>query len=500
MSISLDVGYPLYGAQYVDPHSVVVTGGGGEGNNGIPNKITHLSIKESGLNIVDEFEFPGGSDSPTAMDLRNCVLVVSMNESSANVKKGENKHLKKYIFDKDQEKNFKFVDSSDVEESKDPNDYLKAVILSNDGSLTLTLNSKVPSTLRLINTESLKVEHTIEDEKEIKDIAFSPSSKSIAYVTETSLVLYNIHTKEIFKHDRFTTNYSLTKLRFIEDDKIVCAVNLKNKAGVLLLESHLIPDEENPSKLILKTKKAKVFTSKFNKITGFDIFKDSLAAVAGNDNSISLVDLDDFTQCKRYEKVHTFAITKVAFSPDGTSVVSVSAASTVSVIRVPENIKVRYTSIKWTFYILMFAVVFSYLKNQITDDQWNAVNNLAHELFDDGFVHPQQHSSTVIQHTESLTIDGSVDTAFGVANVMPAMPASVSFDASTTLENHDEVQEIDAAFGAANVISPLSKDVGGDTAETTITTTVIETETRIVIDDDVVEVVTESINYTEETH
>lgn len=39
-SATLDVGYPIYAAKFINNKTVLVAGGGGEGNNGIPNKIT----------------------------------------------------------------------------------------------------------------------------------------------------------------------------------------------------------------------------------------------------------------------------------------------------------------------------------------------------------------------------------------------------------------------------------------------------------------------------
>lgn len=41
----IDVGYPVFAAQFLDDDRLVIGGGGGEGNNGIKNKIvrTHVS-------------------------------------------------------------------------------------------------------------------------------------------------------------------------------------------------------------------------------------------------------------------------------------------------------------------------------------------------------------------------------------------------------------------------------------------------------------------------
>lgn len=465
MSLRLDVGYPLYGAQYVDSNAIVVTGGGGEGNNGIPNKISHIAIKGGKLEVVDEYEFQGATDSPTSLDIVKDTLIVSVNSTSENVKKGNNKHLQRYSFNKDEEKNFKFDLSVDLEKSKDPNEYQKVVVLSRDGKQVLALSSKTPSTLRLVDSETLTLRRTFVEEKEIKDANLSPSGKAVAYITDTKLVLHNLETNETYEHNRFTSNYVLSKVKLLSDKKIIVGVNLKNKAGILLLESNLIKDEEKDNQLVLKTKKARVVTDKVKKITGLDIYSDKLAAIAGNDNSITIVDLQDFTLCKIYPKVHSFAITKVVFAPDGKTVASVSAASTLSVITIPDNIAVKYTGLKWTAYILLVALFISFVKRQVPDEQWTAVNVFIHELFDDGQIDPEEY--------ERLSLSWESAEA----------AKTLSLEAEATKALADGVEYVNAS--------------DEEVETTTTTTTRIVLETHTLIDDDIVNVVTKSNANTE---
>lgn len=529
---TLDIGYPLYGAQFADNDTLIVTGGGGEGNNGIKNKMSHVAIKGKKLAVVDEFEFPGVNDSPTAFDYKKGVALVSMNAASETVKKGDNKHLKKFAFNKDEEKKqFKFLQSVDTEKSTNPDDYQKLILMSEDGTTAICVSSAVPSVLRVIDVDTLTVKQSFkEEEAEIKDASLSPSGSAIAYVTEKKLVLFSFKTKKAYMHERFTSNYLLSKVHCLSDTKVCVGVNLKNKAGILLLQSELTTEEEKPDVIILKTKKAKVVTNAVTKMTGLAVYNNSIGAIAGSDNSISIVDMDDFSLCKRYQKVHTFAVTRVVFSPDGTQVASVSAASTISVIKLPDNIKTKYTILKWSTYILIFTIVFSFLKSQISDEQWETVKDVLETIFDDGLDDPAERARMeMIGQTHGFPqrvvfdeepTQEELERAFGIANVMPNAKVTVKFKKDELAEGiaYELVNQgdLETALGSSNIMPNAEQDVNAADDETetineveteTITETIIETvieatdittETKIVIEEeDIVKIVTESIAHTD---
>ena len=60
--------YPLYACKFIADDLLLVTGGGGEGNNGIDNKITLLSIENNKIKKFRELKLSDDSDSPTCMD------------------------------------------------------------------------------------------------------------------------------------------------------------------------------------------------------------------------------------------------------------------------------------------------------------------------------------------------------------------------------------------------------------------------------------------------
>lgn len=75
----LDVGYPVFAAKFLSDDRLVIAGGGGEGNNGIRNKISVLdvdldaaassSVTKKPIQISTEVELPRSEDNPTSIDI-----------------------------------------------------------------------------------------------------------------------------------------------------------------------------------------------------------------------------------------------------------------------------------------------------------------------------------------------------------------------------------------------------------------------------------------------
>lgn len=371
-----DVGFPVYGAKFFDDKTLVVTGGGGEGNNGIPNKITVLNVDYADsvqLESKKSFEIEGKNDSPTCLDISGNTVLIGCNENSTNIKNGQNKHLRKFKLT--DEKEITFDSSADIEETKDPNDYQKFVTISKDGSIAAVVSSKVPSTIKVIDPKTLKVLDVIDEKDEINDVHISPNSKQIAYITDSSLVVVENSEKPILKYDRFAPTYNLTKVKFTKDGDLIVAVNLRNKLGVLL--AHVIFEDD-----ALRVKKARVVNSKTQKITALDV-SDKLVAVSGNDSSIIIAGLEHFDVYKTLKQVHTFAITKVIFSPNGKYLASTSVANTVNVIKIPEDIAKSYFWLKFHIFVVLFALFAYYLINAIPQEKFDEFDKLIHYLFDE---------------------------------------------------------------------------------------------------------------------
>ena len=84
-SATIDVGYPIYGVKFMNSKTLVVAGGGGEGNHGIPNKINVLksnfkvSDSKRRLQRFREITLPSNEDSLNVWILLN--WLVKMNST-----------------------------------------------------------------------------------------------------------------------------------------------------------------------------------------------------------------------------------------------------------------------------------------------------------------------------------------------------------------------------------------------------------------------------------
>lgn len=445
MSAQLQLQFPVYGAAFQDDDHFIVAGGGGEGNNGIPNKVSRVKIGggkgKPTVNIIDELEYKGDSATGLVVNGKDSIIV-GINDISENIKIGENKHLRKFKLSGDEEK-ISFSRSVDIEHTKDPEIYQKAISSSKDASVIAVLSTrKEPSFVRIVD-QDLKLIKSIEiEEKEVKDIAVSPNGKFVAYITDQEIHVINLETGEDIEYKRSPKNYSYTKVEFDTDSAIYIAVSLTSIKGALLLKLEITPalpgtenEERKETENELKFGKAKVITNSFSKITSLDIFNSDLIAVAGNDNSIIILSSDDFFVYKTLKNVHKFAITNIEFSPNGKYLLSSSAASTVNIYEIPDGIKTRLTWLWYALTALLISMVYYWLKSQITDAQWAEIDEWMHYLFDEP-VELDQYGN-VIQSTyyntatPSFTDNICTENALTIDQLSTTIPAASEVEAVT---------------------------------------------------------------------
>lgn len=333
VTANCSIGYPVYGAKFLNSHMLLVAGGGGEGNNGIPNKLTVLRVDFGKKKVIKRFReitLDPNDDSPTTLDVANDIILMGCNENSAKIRSGEgNHHLRKFVYENE---HLKYVAGIDFDRSKQPEDYTKLIYLSRDGSVGAIASSAIPTVIRIIDPKELTEKYEIETGHEVKDMHFAPDGKVISYITATTLEVISIVTgRFIIRKTDFDSNYSLSKIKFLTDDIVLIAATLKKGSGIVMIKISL----RSGSATALKTK---LITNKFKGVTAMDVdIKNELAVLAGSDNSLALVKLKDLSLGRIFKQVHAFAITRVAFSPDSNLIASVSAANTVHVIQVPQN-------------------------------------------------------------------------------------------------------------------------------------------------------------------
>lgn len=421
---------------------LLVAGGGGEGNNGIPNKLTALRVDFQKKKVIKRFReitLDPNDDSPTTLDVANDIILLGCNENSAKIKNGEgNNHLRKFVYENE---HLKFVAAVDFDNSILPEDYTKLIYISRDGTVSAIASSKVPTVIRIIDPRDLTEKYEIETGHEVKDMHFAPDGKVISYITASTLEVISIVTgRFIIRKTDFEKNYILSKIRFLTDDTVLIAASLKKGNGIVMIKISL----KSGSASVLKTK---LVTNKFKGVTSMDVdAKNQLAVIAGNDNSIALVKLNDFSLGKLFKQVHNFAITRVTFSPDSNYFASVSAANTVHIIKVPENYALSTSIWKklWTFFINFVVIVILAILGQISykydvhnkvytyvKDQYNARQNnssIPNDIFKQTTLIGDIVSvQTVTKHlsTDKITVDTS---KFLSNTINPASTYVASFE------------------------------------------------------------------------
>ncbi|QEU59958.1 Sec12/Sed4 [Kluyveromyces lactis] len=329
-----NIGYPVYGAKFLDNSTLLVAGGGGEGNNGIPNKISALKVDFQKKKIVKRFRelsLDDNDDSPTTLDYANNVILIGCNEGSEKIKSGKgNNHLRKYVFHNE---HLKFVASIDLDGSSKPEEYTKLTYLSPDASVAAIASSKVPTVIRIVNPTNLRETYEVETGNDVKDLHFSPDGKVLSYITASTLEVMSVVTGNfIVRKTDFDSNWKMSKIRFIDQDNVIIAATLAKGTGIVLIKVSL---KSGVAKIV----KSKIITSKFKGVTSLDVDPSgNLVALAGNENSVVIVTLRNFRIVKFLKQVHNFAITRLVFSPDSKLLASVSAANTVHILKVAPNL------------------------------------------------------------------------------------------------------------------------------------------------------------------
>ncbi|KAG7660822.1 SED4 [[Candida] subhashii] len=352
-SANINVGYPILATKFIDNKTILVAGGGGEGKHGVPNNITAIrcgfKVSDHGriLQKFREIKLPANEDSPQCLDTcrmdeeAQFNILIGCNQSYELLSQMNiNNNVRKYIYTKDE--HLRFVDAAQFEEeiNADAGDYPKVMRVSNDNSIACLLTSTVPSQLYIFNPDSLDLKYKYKPERqvEIKDVALSPGTgKTICFISSSSSIdtvssdngTLISTTTQIPKVAKQLQQYILSKLKFINEDEVIITASVRGGKGATLLKYNI-----KTNRLI----KAKIISKKFNNIVGLDIsLARDLIAVVGNDLSLTLIKLSTFNVLTTMKNLHEFAITSVAFSPNGTKLATGSAANTLHVLKIPRD-------------------------------------------------------------------------------------------------------------------------------------------------------------------
>lgn len=355
-SVTIDLGYPVYATKFIDSKTIIATGGGGQGNNGIPNKITAVKCSfkvadsKKRLQKYREIVLPKNEDSPMCLDIakngaggeEGHSVFIGCNQSTELLKSMSiNNNLRKYNFTT--EEHLRFVDAAQLEENlsiDNKGDYPKIIRLSSHCSLGCLMTSHYPSVIYVFNPELLELnfKYKPKEDVEILDFHLSPDDdgKTLCYITSSSIETISTITSNHLSSSNSNpatkkefSSVNLSKVRYVDNSNVIITASLKNGKGVCIYK-YSISEQSIISKCVI--------SKKTRSITAFDIsMRQDLIALAGNDTSVTLVKLSNFKVLKTFKQLHTFAITSVSFSPNGSKLASVSAANTLHVMKIPHN-------------------------------------------------------------------------------------------------------------------------------------------------------------------
>lgn len=376
-STELKVDFPIFGIKFIDNKTVLAVGGGGEGNNGIPNKITavkcSLKVKDKTrrLQKYREITLPSNEDSPMCVETASVIsdddtnhyIFVGCNQSSALIKNmNVNNNLRKYGFTDDE--HLKFLDAVQFDHAvlaDSLGSYPKVIRLSPNSEVGAFMTSQEPSEVYIFRPDHLELVAKIRSSNggTVNDFHVSQNDgRTLCLVTSSTVEIvgtFNGHTESVssVKADKKTAKalakYNLSKVRFISDSVVVITGSLKSGKGAYILRYDI-----TKHKLLNETQVHK----KGVVVVDIDVSTaQNLIALANNNQSVSLLRLSDFKVLSNIKNLHEFALTSVSFSPSGTKLASGSASHSLNVMPIPKDYA-KGTSFIWSlFKFLMFVFV-----------------------------------------------------------------------------------------------------------------------------------------------
>lgn len=372
----LNTGYPIFGIKFIDNKTVLAVGGGGEGSNGVPNKITavkcSLKVKDQNrrLQKYREITLPPNEDSPMCVDAARTIgddgnknnIFVGCNQSTALIKNmNVNNNLRKYGFS--DEEHLLFLDAVQYENAvlaESVGEYPKIISMSPESEIGAFMTSHLPSEVSIFRPDSLELVAKIRasTEGEVKDFQVSQDNgKSLCLVTSSTIEVISTATgrpesssaQADKKSIKVLAKYNLSKMRFISDTNIVVTGALKNGKGTGILRYDIVNHKVVQESLV---------TKKNVLVVAMDVsVPQNLIALAGNDICVTFLRLSDLKVISTVPKLHQFALTSLSFSPSGTKLASGSASQTLNVMPIPPNFA-KGSSFVWSFFkLLMFFFV-----------------------------------------------------------------------------------------------------------------------------------------------
>ncbi|AJQ31974.1 Sed4p [Saccharomyces cerevisiae YJM1356] len=423
-SANYDVGYPIYGAKFINEGTLLVAGGGGQFNSSFPNKITALKVnfqKKKHIRRFREITLDSIDDAPTSLDCNNNLILVGCNElfndsSMENV----NHHLRKFVFEQE---HLKFVASIDFNRTTDPSVFTKFVYINQRATVAAIASSEVPTVIRIIDPRNLTENYEIETGREVNDLHFAPNGILLSYITSNSLEVASVRDGNfVARKTDFDKNLVLSNIRFLNDNTLLVAASLSNSDGVSLLKLGV----SSKGVKILKTAS---FMFDLNGITSMDVSPNKkFVALSSNDNSVAIVSVEMLKLVQLVPRVHESTITKVTFSPDSRYLASTSMGNTINVLKLSGTSSSILRNI-WKFFLNFVLLVV--LAGAI---------QLGYKHNVHGFIYKHAHDIYKSKFKENTTIDQGSSSYFTINDDYRGITESADIISATDVASDIETE------------------------------------------------------------
>ncbi|KAK9241391.1 hypothetical protein V1525DRAFT_393018 [Lipomyces kononenkoae] len=338
-SFSLDIGYPAYAAEFASDKTLIVAGGGGEGKNGVANKISVLNIDpvEKKIEIANEKVLTKDEDSPMSLDItEEGVIAVGVNSSTATIRTGKNEHLR--LFKLESDNRVETQERVQLFAAKHGEEYQKCTRFSPAATYLAVASSM--GILHCLAFPSLQSQFPAIDisesgsESDIQDVDFSCNEKLLSFTTPKSVTLLSAVSGEKIAEYYPPPASTFRGVRFASDDTLILISNHARRRGASILKLTL------PSDIYLTKQQCqspirsvRSLHAGIKAVTALDC-RESIACIAGADLSVAVVRTDTLREVKIVRHAHTFPVTKVVINPAGTMMASTSVAQSVVVVRI----------------------------------------------------------------------------------------------------------------------------------------------------------------------
>ncbi|CAI5241223.1 ASB_HP2_G0006300.mRNA.1.CDS.1 [Saccharomyces cerevisiae] len=476
-SANYDVGYPIYGAKFINEGTLLVAGGGGQFNSSFPNKITALKVnfqKKKHIRRFREITLDSIDDAPTSLDCNNNLILVGCNElfndsSMENV----NHHLRKFVFEQE---HLKFVASIDFNRTTDPSVFTKFVYINQRATVAAIASSEVPTVIRIIDPRNLTENYEIETGREVNDLHFAPNGILLSYITSNSLEVASVRDGNfVARKTDFDKNLVLSNIRFLNDNTLLVAASLSNSDGVSLLKLGV----SSKGVKILKTAS---FMFDLNGITSMDVSPNKkFVALSSNDNSVAIVSVEKLKLVQLVPRVHESTITKVTFSPDSRYLASTSMGNTINVLKLSGTSSSILRNI-WKFFLnfVLLVVLAGAIQLGYKHNVHGFIYKHAHDIYKSKF----KENTTIDQGSSSyFTINDDYRGITESADIISAKDITSdietefsSFDTSTMRTTTEDEQKFvwisssaDSQFTSADIPKSASSSSSSSFYEESVT-------------------------------